>query len=321
AKTRSVRIDSASLDGTGTDWTITLSVTDNSGATATVTQTVPYPTTAATVVIPAIGLAYNSGFGFSPDGGQHFNDITGATCISVGLRPSDGVNFGHACFGFSNGVIKRTTDAGLTSSTVMTSAAGVAINDIQWDWRNTLVVWAIDENCIVYVSLDAGATWGIAASLRTTLSLSGALGNSLGLPAGGEVYIFGGDGVGNPLIAFSSGAYTVWTRVTFTGDLATDLPADATCRITSYSAPGTGTEVMGLKFASGGGASIQPLYSTTSAPGTSRAFTRATGLTAGLKDTRYVVPDAPSRGDGYFYAAFGDRDIWSTSDGIAWTQT
>lgn len=321
---QTIRIDGADLDGTGTDWTVTLTVTDNDAASTSVTLTVPY-TLGSQVIIPAMGLAYNSGFGFTPDGGQTWNDITGATCISVGLRPSDGVHFGQACFGFSDGSIKRTTDGGLTSSTVL-AAVGSAIMDIQWDWRNGNLVWAITDDCRLYLSLDEGVTWVLYEALRTTLGLSGALGNKLGLPAGAfgsiGVYIFGGTGTGTPLIAYDTnvGAHA-WVQVIMTGDPVSDFPADATLRIVDYCAQGglSLAECMILSWASGGGGSIQAIYQTTSPAGTSRAFTRATGLTAGLKNGKYIVGNAPLAAT-QFHAAFGDRDIWSSVDGIAWTK-
>lgn len=322
AKTRSVRIDSASLDGTGTDWTITLSVTDNSGAVSTVTLTVPYPTTSPLVTVPALGLAYNSGFGYTPDGGQNWNDRTGATAVSVALRPADGVHSGQLLAGFSNGRISLSTDGGVSSSVVYTLASGSSINFVTWDWRNSNVAWALSSDMQLLISVNAGVTWTIYDALRTVLGLAGAIAGRrcIGLPAAGGVYVFGGNGTGTPLIAYDTavGAHA-WVQVTMLGDPVTDFPADATMRIIDYCAPGTGTEVMILEFASGGGGSITAIYSTVSAPGTSRTFTRATGLTAGLKNGRYVVGDAPSRGDGFFYAAFEDQNIWQTSNGIAWT--
>ena len=190
-KTGTVRIDSASLDGTGADLTLTLTVTDNSGATASLTQTVPY-TSAEKVTIPALGLAYNSGFGLSPDGAQHWNFLTGATCISIGMRQADGVHFGYACAGFSNGVIKRTTDGGLTSATVYTLASGAAINDVQWDWRNGNVVWALSEDCQLLISLDQGATWTVYSALRTNPAISA--------PTRGGLEFAQGSYVGNGLV-------------------------------------------------------------------------------------------------------------------------
>lgn len=312
--------------------TLTLVVTDADSLTHTMSVDLPITTADEEMQIPAIYAAINNNASASLDGAVTWNDVAGSTCISVGARPADGVNVGHACYGFSNGVIKRTTDGALTLTTVMTSAAGVAINDIQWDWRFPTLVWAVDENGIVYISRDFGATWAIYASLRSVTyaagaATAGALGNKLGLPGAGGVYIFGGDGAGAPLIAYDPVVDAQgWVHVAFTGDLLTDTvttPADATMRIIDYTAPGfaSGVESMILSWASGGGASITAVYTTTAAPGTSRAFTRASTTFGGLKTGRWIAGDNPQNMATALYCAFANRSIWASTDGIAWTET
>lgn len=313
------------------DLEITLTVTDNDGAVTTSTQVVPYGG-AADVVIPSMYAAINNNATATLDGGRTWNNQSGSTCISVGARPEDGVLTGYACFGFSNGVIKRTTDGCATAlTTVYTLASGAAINDIQWDWRNLNVVWAVSEDGQVLISLDAGVTWSVYSALRTTTfvsgtaSVSGALLNKIGLPAGGGVYVFGGTGAGSPLIAYDAivGA-KAWVNVTFTGDLLTDTvttPADATMRIIDYDAPGNvdNIECMILAWASGGGASITAVYyadADTSPPGPTRAFTRATTTFGGLKTGRFVVGDTTQ-----FHCAFANRSVWHSTNGADWTET
>lgn len=319
-----VRADTSAWTGA---WEVTLTVTDNDGLTGTTTITIPYENTEAEIVIPSVYAAINNRHSASLDGGVNWNDSTvgSGNSISVGARPSDGVNVGHACYGTSTGRIYRTTDGGVSVTLVYTSAAAVAINDIRWDWRNGNVVWAIDENCIVYISVDAGVTWVIYNSLRTTLSLAGALGNQLGLPAGGGVYVFGGTGAGSPLIAFDPVVGSqAWTRPTLTGDIATDTittPGDATLRIIDYTA-GYTKECLILAWSSGGGASITAVYSATSPPfANSWAFTRASTTFGGLKTGRYIVSDNVAIKSNYFIAAFANRSVWSSTDGVAWTET
>jgi hypothetical protein len=307
---------------------ITLTVTDNSGATSTNTQTVPYGTATAAVVIPSIYAAINNNASATINGGQSWNDRSGSTCISVGARPNDGVITGYACYGFSNGVIKRTTDGCASAgnlSTVYTLASGAAINYINWDWRNPNVVWAISEDCQVLISLDGGATWSVYSAIRSVAPVAGAaapsaVGNTIGLPAAGGVYIFGGDGAGNPLIMYDPIVGSLqWTRVTFTGNLATDMPADSTMRIVDYAASGNGLEAMILSWASGGGASITAVYYTdvnTSPPGPTRAFTRAGTTFGGLKTGRFIVQDTTT-----FHCAFANRSVWHSTDGATWTET
>jgi hypothetical protein len=318
-----VRADTSAWTG---DWNVTLTVTDNSGLTGSTTVKVPYKNTDPEIVMPAMYAAINNRHSASLDRGITWNDSTvgSGNSISVGARPADGVNVGHACFGTSTGRIYRTTDGAATVTLVYTTAAAVAINDILWDWRNGNVVWAIDENCIVYISVDAGVTWTIYNSLRTTLSLAGALGNKLGLPAGGGVYIFGGTGAGSPLIAYDPVVGSQqWTRPTLTGDIKTDTvdtPGDATLRIIDYTAGWT-KECLIIAWSSGGGASITSIYSATTPPfANSWAFTRASTTFGGLKTGKYVVSDNVAIKSDYFIAAFANRSVWYSTDGVAWTE-
>lgn len=322
-----VRGDTSGFTGA---WEVTLTVTDNDGLTGSTTITIPYENTDAEIVLPAVYAAINNRHSASLDGEINWNDQTvgSGNSISVSARAADGVNVGHALYGTSTGRIYRTTDAAATalSSPVYTTAAGVAINDIQWDWRNGNVCWALDENCIVYISLNAGVTWTIYDSLRTKLGVAGALGNTLGLPAGGAVYVFGGTGAGSPLIAYDpvTGSHG-WTQVTFTGDLHTDTvatPADATMRIMG-GGPGYSKDLIILSWSSGGGSSITAIYAadlTTSPPGPTRAFTRASTTFGGLKTGRYIVSDNTLIKSDQYYAAFANRSVWSSTDGIAWTE-
>lgn len=318
-----VRADTSAWTGS---WSVTLTVTDNAGLTGSTTITVPYKNTETETVIPAIYAAINNNASASLDGAITWKDSSGSTCISVGARPSDGTASGYACFGYSNGTIKRTTDGCATlSAAVYTFPSATAVNDVVWDWRNSAVVWAISEQCELAVSLDYGVTWGLygGSGLRTTLGLSGALGNKIGLPAAGGVYIFGGNGTGTPLIAFDAALNNAWAQVTMLGDPVTDFPADATMRIVDYTVSVT-KESMILSWASGGGASITAVYTvdnTTSPPGTSRTFTRASTTFGGLKSGRLIVADNPLTLTNQLYCCFANRSIWSSTDGIAWTET
>lgn len=79
---------------------------------------------------------------------------------------------------------------------------------------------------------------------------------------------------------------------------------------------GGGTVII-LENADGGAAPGKPpIYQVTDAFAPS-AWKRATGLDAALVDGRYVVVDELP---GEFHAAFDNRDVWSSTDGIAWTK-
>lgn len=316
-----VTVDPTAVVG---DWEVTLTVTDNTGLTGSITKTVPVSATSSAVQLPAIYVAMGNNQSASPDGGVTWNDQSGTNVISVGARPADGVNFGHCCFGRSDGTIWRTLDGCQTAPTQVATGLGSAVNDVLWDWRDPTNVWAITENGRVYRSQDAGATFVLYAQLRAVIFLDGttavgALGNKLGCPAGGGIWIFGGDGAGRPLIAYDAALTGQWTRQPISGDLATDTPGTATLRIADYTAPGDGHSTLILTNASGGGVSLVAIYDSTTVPGVG-AFTRATGLTAGLSDGHVILNDTPLAGL-LRYAIFNDRDVWKATDCLAYTKT
>lgn len=309
---------------------ITRIVVDNDALQHTASVTQELDLSGSLAVVPPIAVAAGTTRMVTPDGGANWNDTTPAakTATAVGARLADGTIAGHFAFGHSDGSIDLTTDFGQTVVAAL-AAVGSQFNDVAWDWRDRSLVWALTDNCKLYLSNNFGVSFFLLADLRTVTfggfggTAPGALGNIIGLPAGGGVHIFGGDGAGRPMHVFNTNPFggQPWLRVTFTGDLLTDTTpvADATMRIVGYAAPGYGGETMILSWASGGAATLVAIYHTNDAIGLSRSFTRATGLTAGLKNGRVIMESGPlspvSR-----IAMFGDDDTWQSADGIAYTQ-
>jgi hypothetical protein len=302
------------------DWKVSETATDSDGLTDTYSEIVEVDIIASGVQVPALGVAAGTYSMFSLDGAAHWNDHAESNCTAVGLRVADGVNFGHGLFGFADGHIERTLDGNRTRSTVM-AACGSAINDVVWDWRNGNVTWAVTEDCRLFITVDQGLTWVLYDNLRTVLSRASALGNFIGLPFAGGVYVFGATGTGFPLISFDAvvGAHS-WVLQIVTGDILTDGAGAANLRCvgTGVSDGGAG-EIIILANAGGRANGSIPIYHTSDPPGTSRSWTRATGLTAGLSQGRAAMGNAafsPTQ----FFAMFNDRDAWSSADGIAWTK-
>ena len=310
----------------------TLTVTGSNGLTHATKIALPNTIGDSAVEIAPFIVGAGTNSFVSPDGGATYNNTATGTVTCVAARPPDGVNSGHFLKGFSNGRIHRSIDFGVTWTEVRAAAVdGIQINDIAWDWRNTNVAWAVNANMKVLISVDAGVTWVTYDDLRAVTYVSGSATASaiagrrcIGLPGAGGIYVSGGDGAGLPLIAYDPvvGSHG-WVHQTFTGDLATDTatPADATMRIVDATAPGDGMAHIILEWASGGGASLVAIYYSTSPPGTSVAYSRATGLTAGLKTGRVILSDAPLAGAFVRRAMFADRSVWQSTNGIAFTET
>ena len=307
---------------------ITRTVVDNDALPHSRSVTQELDLSGSLAVIPPIAVAAGTTRMVTPNGGEDWNDTAPAakTATAVGARLADGTIAGHFAFGHSDGSIDLTTDFGQTVAAAL-AAVGSEFKDVVWDWRDRSLVWALTDNCKLYLSNDFGVSFFLLADLRTVTyggfggTTPAALGNIIGLPAGGGVHIFGGDGAGRPMHIFNTNPFggQPWIRVTFTGDLLTDTPADNTMRIVGYAAPGYGGETMILSWASGGGASLVAIYHTNDPIGLSRSFTRATGLTAGLKNGRVIMESGPLSPVARI-AMFGDRNVWQSADGIAYTQ-
>lgn len=313
-----IRIDPDLLSG---DYDVTLTVTDDDGLTGTATQTLELDPGASPVRIPAIFAAIGNNMSATPDGGQNWNDDADADVLSCAAAPPDGVTSGYGVYGLDDGSIMRTTDFLATAATEVKAAGGGGIVSMAWDWRNPLLVWAVDDEANLYISTDRGATWGLYSALRTVLSLGSATLRHIGLPAGGGVWVYGGDGANNPLIAYDAviGGFS-WTQLSFNGDLGDDLPANsANVRIMDAVNKGDGGGlVIIMENADAGDSEVRPIYHTDNVFDPD-AWVRATGFGAGDVDGRYVVADVLP---GDFYAGFADRHIWyTTSDAKpAWTK-
>lgn len=309
-----VAIDPAT-DITG-DWEVTLVVEDADGLTGTVTNVIPIEPASTAVVIPAIGAAMSTRASASPDGGQTWNDISGLSGdeISVDFKPSDGVSAGVLCYGYTDGSIKRTTNYAVSATTVKAAAgADGSINDIWWDKNLITRVWACTSTGRLYRSDNDGVTWVLHKDFGGTYAL-----HRIATPIGGGVWVFGGRGdqTGTLIQYEASVGSGVWASVPVGGHLAADL-VGASSSVTVAAAASRVAGELAIIFkgaALPGGVSIFHTADVFDGAG----WTRATGLDGGLSDGRYIVPDFQP---GVFHAAFGNRDVWHTTDGVAYTKT
>jgi len=297
-----------------TSWDITLTVTDADALTGILTLSVPYTAGDEGVSIMPVFAALNADASATPDGGQTWNDQASATCVSVAAKPVDGVQSGIAVYGYTDGSIKRTADFCATALATVHAAAPAdgTINYLQWDMTWPLRVWAGTSTGRLYQSLDDGVTWALYKDFGGTYPI-----NNIGTPYGGGVWVFGGRGdVPATLIQYDPNLSGTFYSPTIGGELLADLAA-STSALTVASAASfwRGTAIIFKGELAGGGYN---LFYVDDINGDGTGWKRGTGLDAALSDGRYVIGDRQS---GVYHAAFGDRNTWHTTDGVAWTKT
>ncbi len=310
-----VRIDPATITGT---WNVTLTVTDNDGLTGAITKSIDVAGTNTLVTIPSLFAALDTNASASQNGGENWNDRVLTGIISVGTRVQDGVQYGIALFGASDGKIYRTLDYLITAPTQV-ATLGVAVIDVRYDWRNLDAAWALTADGKVYISTNGGASFVLYKDIRSWSGLGSTLVlGCLRLPAAGGIWVYGGydDGVGGqPFVAYQATIpYGDWKRVTLGGELDADCPSSNGMKIQAAVDKEDGGGLVILL--TGAGFVTKGLYWTPNVLSPS-SWKRATGLDAGLFNGRIL---APAELPGTFFAAFDNRDIWKSTNGIAWTK-
>lgn len=302
-----------------TPLTLTLTVTDNDGNTHAVSVDLPTTADATEMQIPAIFAALKNRMSATPDGGSNWNDISALSGdeTSVDAKPADGVNSGIACYGYTDGSIKRTTDFAVTSTTVLAAdAANGTINEIWWDKNVTTRVWAGTSTGRLLRSDDNGVTWAVHKAFATNEPIY-----RIATPFPKGVWVFGGRGDDTSTLMryeadIGSGA---WQSVAVGGDLATALVgAGAALHVRSAAGRMAGELIILLNGTVPAGSQDNIFYTANVFDPTGASWTAATGLTAGLTDGREIVPD---EAQGTFRAFFGNRSVWNTTNGIAFTET
>jgi hypothetical protein len=240
--------------------------------------------------------------------------------VSVAAKPVDGVQSGIAVYGYTDGSIKRTTDFCATAPATVHAAAPAdgTINYLQWDMTWPLRVWAGTSTGRLYQSLDDGVTWALYKDFGGTYPI-----NNIGTPYGGGVWVFGGRGdVPATLIQYDPNLSGTFYSPTIGGELLADLAA-STSALTVASAASfwQGTAIIFKGELAGAAGTGVNLFYVDNINGDGTGWKRGTGadlVGADLSDGRYVIGDRQS---GVYHAAFGDRNTWHTTDGVAWTKT
>lgn len=311
-------------------WIVTATATDADELTGQDAQTIDTSFAGSAVQLPAIGVAAESYGLFSPDSAGTWDDHAESTQTAVGLRPSDGVHFGHALYGYLDGHVELTRDGNVTRIAISSLTGDSEITFIAWDWRNTLVAWVLTDQLELWVCINMDAVipvFGLygGQSLRVTLGLSGGLGRIIGLPFGGAVYVIGGTGTGYPLTAYDALGDNHWVVVSLLGDIITDGPGAADLAIADFAlGDGLGDECFILENAGGRANGSIAIYHTSDIPGPTRTWSRVTGLPAGLVDGRAMLGNGPLALIKYI-AIFGDAgsedSVFKSEDGITFVET
>lgn len=165
------RVVTASYDpAVDEDFTVTLTVTDNDGNTATTTKAITLdftdPGNEPQLHVPIIACAGGNTAMTTVDGGLSWNDVASpsgdvVTCEATFRGTVDGPNY--IFFGTDTGRVYRSDDNGLTLELVLDSGSSQVITDIVADRQNRNNIWVLTDVGIVWLSLLFGAngTFGI----------------------------------------------------------------------------------------------------------------------------------------------------------------
>lgn len=210
----------------GDSISVTLTVTDDQGATDAITLEVPVNAGTGGAFIPAMFAAGDTHFSASPDGGINWNDQAiggGGSVISVGARPNDG-SPGIAVYGTQAGALYRTTDFCATALTLVMAAVGSPIVHIGRSYaQDHNVMWALTQDGRLYRSNDSGVTWFLWDDLKIKFSKPNLRASRIATPAPDGVWVFGGDGEGLPFIAWDPVKSHAWGGPALGGELLQDL--------------------------------------------------------------------------------------------------
>lgn len=311
------------IDPTGiTELTVTLTITNAAGLTATASKTINITPEGGDAIVVAIAAALKTRFGFSGDGGENWNFQTGTDITSCAVASPDAARPLTAVYGRDNGQIYLTTDGCATAPTSVKASNSIAIVDLKWDWRDPTRVWALDAQCKLWLSSDYGASFVEIVTWRTSMALATIIGKRLFLHQDGYTYVGGGTGVvgtGRPFIGrFKSGESPFGFASAFGGDLNTDLGSGSTTlAIADWHFDTTGGLIIVLENYTAYNSGVRPAYwvptdgsdlGPMNADGWKRIGS-AEGLDSGVTTAgRVALPG--NGGPGYFHLMFNDRDAW-----------
>ena len=206
---------------------VTLTVTDNEGATDAMELEIDITAGAAAVVIPALFTANDKWFSATPDGGINWNDqayVAGGV-ISVSAKPEDYANYGIAVYGTYTGGLWRTTDYCATALTQVMADYGHPITHVWWDRNLPTRVWACSQNGMIFRSDNDGLTWYAWDDLAARFGLGNIRLQRLSTPSPKGLWAFGGTGTGYPLIVWDADLNHNWSHANLGGGLLVNLDA------------------------------------------------------------------------------------------------
>ena len=296
----------ADPDAISAPWEVTLTVTDNNGATNSVTKTITMDCDGAGVFTPSFYAALGNNFSASPDGGQSWADQAGVDVVSVAASPAtDGV----AVYGTSAGAIYRTDDFNQTAPSEVLAAVGSEIKHLWWDTNDNARVWAITKNARLYRSTDEGVTWSLYVALRTKLKPKrNWIANRIDtLSRGGSnvVRVFGGDGKGKLMIVYDIGLTNKWSFAKIGGELQDDVGGSGPNDLIVFDAAFHSSGELAIILNST--TQTPSVYYTTDIFGDGSAWARAIADPA-KPQGRWIEPDLEAD---RFVLAFNDQAIYT----------
>lgn len=295
---------------------ITLEVEDDDGnVSLPLTLTVGLTPADTFVVVPAEFVANDAWFSASPDGGITWNDQPGPggdSVISTGTKPPNGIDFGIGIFGTELGAIYRTDDFCATPPTQTLAPVGSPMVHTWPDLNHLGTFWGLTRDGRVFRSDNDGVDWALHDDLRIVFNRPNLIANRIATPAPDGVWVFGGEGNGQPLICHDFDRAHHWNKVPIDGELlaACNAAADPSLYVADAGNSALNDLAVILNSASLNAAVYYTLNSLNATP----AWKAAQGAVPAKSRGTWLMPNLGAAGAGAFQFGYNDADIYLGDD-------